>query len=341
MKEKDFYKEVMRRGFEPDFNKLSGKIQSEVGQPEEAARVKPRSLWAVAAAAVIGIGLAGVIALKASNLRAHTEPLTSVKAELAADSSQESASVTNESEPGTSNTDDRLYLYYNGKKVFFEYETDNIFDEDGNYKGTILYREEIIDDIEDSFYDSVRFLGLTTEPSEENGETHKRLETNAVPAGTPVFRERNRNSYYFWLQKSSATVDIICLGDNSLDPVSNGIGQVVWLDDINKNVQLVGAKVLEAKNEYGEYVLGLDRSTFEDPSEDRVRGNLWSLTFEPLPEDEHQIPDSKYVISNADEIKAGMYVWLEVRNPNDFDKDHPFYQGYVFRFDNTKDDVSE
>ncbi len=340
MKERDFYKEVMRRGFEPDFDELSERIQGG-GSPQSGtdARVRSRSFAAVAAAAVIGAGLAGVLALTTSRYRtAESEPPSADEVAVsAADSTDESSVSTVHNEP-------RPYICYNDEIIYDD--NDWGFDENGMYMGYNMYRGVVIEEL-DSFFKDKKFLGVVTENTYDTGKiTGKRLETNAFPVGTPVFRSKSRKLFYFWVQKDSVTADIYEFG-NAEEFGVKPLGNVFYIDDINKQAELVRGKVLEVDQSRNCCTVGIERESLYDPNDDRLKGLLWTVTFDKTVTDEDgrevelTIPESRYVFSDLDDIREGMYVRLEVAPDHDENEYQPFKAGYVYRLEEDMEESSE
>ncbi|MBQ7187730.1 MAG: hypothetical protein IJR91_08890 [Ruminococcus sp.] len=327
MKERELYKEVMKRGFEPDFDNIASRITETASERPSVARLKPKWTGAAAAVFAAAIGLGVAAALMTSHFH---------KAELgtAPEDSISASQYGEDTSQGPLCKPDKPAFIVFGNKVY--YNDEDHFDENNKYNKYIEGKFGSGKDVPTgspeitSFLSSKQFLGVVKKydgPGEEN--TGEQLETNLFPVGSAVFKEKDCDILYVYVQNTTASASVYEFGIRT--PFQQRpLGKTIFLEDTGEEVQdVLGGTVRShefIENPDGpdeeNMTIELDRNTLYDPTDTRFSNSPYPDNTilihikREIPQTLQSYKSTHYCYdSRLDDLKEGAYVYFPTNTP--------------------------
>lgn len=336
MKERELYKEVMKRGFEPDFEGIAARITSEASAGKKrGARLKAKWTGAAAAVFAAAIGLAVAAALMTSHFHKfppHTDPEESVAA---------SSSRTEDTDPDSDTQpkgplykpDEPAYICLGGNKYYTDesfYDDDNMYN--NYYSGFHGSGRDVLTGGAplSSILAGKEFIGVVkiydSSPEEFSG---KQLETNLFPVGSAVFKDKDCDLFYVYVQNTPATASIYEFGIRT--PFQQRpLGKTIFLEDTGEEVQDVlggtvrSHEIIENTDGPDEetMTIELDRNTLYDPADTRFSNSPYPDNTilihikREIPQTLQSYKSTHYCYdSRLDDLKEGAYVYFPTNTP--------------------------
>ncbi|MBR6100876.1 MAG: hypothetical protein IKP95_00435 [Ruminococcus sp.] len=332
MKESEFYKKVLERSFEPDFDDLSARIIASAGEPAEppAKKVRLRTGFIVAAcfAAMLAIGV--VIGLNAVRVLPDTgddslpDKAYDITASSADSSSADSSKPVSDSssQETTVVPDGKMFIVYHGVHYLYYANQEHI------------YLNESDDYI--PIPDGYDFLGLITSLITDPWATSKiapRLSTNipGVLKGSAVFYNEEKDAFCVWIQTASSWGDLKFLSSTPVEEADFAVryeptygveatdtGHSIYEADLDvKEKNAIRYAVYDGIrttvkqiNQDGTLLLTLDRSTLKDPGDKRFPDEM-TFMFTGSTEEE-AAGYNEYTLYKPEQVNVGDVLWIQV-----------------------------
>ena len=316
MKERDFYKKVMERSFEPDFDKLSETILS---TPEDNAAAEKNaepsrsrvrfSFVSVAAACLAGIlGVGIMMGLNALNRSDMTVDSLSERADdISAVSAPQTEAPADSDESSQEDVADEPYIYYNDEYYHSPSYSRNHFYLSEGKKPPIPAGSE--------------FLGLVTYNSLANGKKNIKLETNCCSVGSAAFYFEPEKAIYVWEQKEQLWGDlyIFSLYDYNEYRRIEKTGIIAYAQQANGETytlyDAIEAEVVEIAEEESTDVepiitLEINRRTLKTPNDPRIPDIITAQFSNLAPAYANELKENE--VCSARQLHVGDTIWIDM-----------------------------